>query len=222
MPKLLKSQQNSIFQLILDIGLNPADFKWESQESRKTPNDEVSILRFRDGDWYFMFDFSKRQHFTFFAPGHDRESSIEFPGSWNSQLAVFTQWLAVIKRELAAPDLWGNLVNYAPPQALQLDEETGNVPFNMVEFEHIQGRIEKIRTYLLEQFQGQAEAQERIEEQLTYVVNSAKRLGKKDWYNLAIGAIISLSMQLAFSVEQREVVYNLLKAALSGIMKFLS
>ncbi len=60
-----------------------------------------------------------------------------------------------------------------------------------------------------------------MNQKLLYLVEGAKRQGRVDWFHTCLGVLMGLSIDLAFNDDQRQTVFNLLKTAVTGAIKFL-
>ena len=88
------------------------------------------------------------------------------------------------------------------------------------------GEIEKvakaeIRQLLLEQVQDSQPNVHLIDAELKSLIESSKRMGRKDWFNLAIGTLINLAIAIALPPEITRQAFEILRDALGGIVDFL-
>jgi hypothetical protein len=109
--------------------------------------------------------------------------------SWHAIIPRIGRWLEDIKRDLETPDLWAELQREAELLGAYSDDVTENTPFTADEQKEIAGRLQEFaeharRTYSLSGAQMRV-----LDAKLDYLVNAARRLGRKDWRNVFIGAI---------------------------------
>ena len=81
--------------------------------------------------------------------------------------------------------------------------------------------IDLIKTYLIAEIKIDSDQKKETNERLDYLIEAAKRQGRKDWIHTAIGVIFTLAVSLSLSPEQAKSIWGLLKSTMSGIIKFL-
>ena len=76
---LLRSQKNTILELVKRSELDPFNFSWSEELSKYTStrggiSPYVSRLSYNDIDteFYFQFDFHKGAHYAIYSPGQDK------------------------------------------------------------------------------------------------------------------------------------------------------
>ena len=111
---LLRSQKNAIFAKIRDVGLNPADFRWETVSS-KSSSHTVEQLLHAQTESYFLFDFypdkNTYQHWSQCSPLDDLVmSTFHNHVKWVNRLELVERWLKGVKVEHDEPDLWGTIL----------------------------------------------------------------------------------------------------------------
>ncbi len=99
--KLLNSQRNEIFNVVKDIGFDPATFKWETVSSLHDFELAVPLLVHVPSDSKFLFDLLKGAHWCQYNPGEEKFSEQKYPGSWPGQLGYVRQWLDNLKKEVS-------------------------------------------------------------------------------------------------------------------------
>ncbi len=223
---LLTSQRNEILELIKETKLDPFNFKWTEVLSKFTTDDSsvpvtVSQILYQGTSFYFTFDLNTRQHYTFYSPAEDKLHDSEFPGSWEGQLQYFRKWLHYLQREVGQPDMWEELAKYQLPPGAELTPNAGNEPFTLPQVEQIVSGINKVRESLMNEFGDGEEEQNLINEKLDYLIDAAKRQGRKDWFHTCIGVLFGLATALAMSPEQTKHLWSLLKNAITGVLRFL-
>jgi hypothetical protein len=60
-----------------------------------------------------------------------------------------------------------------------------------------------------------------INEKLDYLIDAAKRQGRKDWLHTCIGVFVGLAANLALQPDQANHMWHIIKSAISGIVHFL-
>jgi len=223
---LLRSQKNGVLEAIKSSGLDPFNFKWSEEDSQCTREDEFSFasverLSYVDIKFYFQFDCSEGKRYAIFSPGRERCVEEHYPGAWVGQLSSVRSWLTYLKRELAQPDLWAELSKYQLPPDETLTADIGNEPFTVKEAEQLSEGIRKVRAYIEAEFALNEDQHNLVNEKLDYLLEAAKRQGRKDWFHTSIGVIFTLASAMAFSPEQTKNIWNILKDAISGVIYLL-
>ncbi|GAH49331.1 unnamed protein product, partial [marine sediment metagenome] len=216
---LLKRQRNQVFDLIRSVGLEPYNFQWSTVKSEESIGLKVSQLNYRDSEYFFKFDFYEySSYWIVFSPGSGRpvEKNLVAP-EWESIPPYVSQWLAELKREVEEPDLWAHISEYRLPEGATPRDDTSNKPFAAFEVEQIEKSIREIGIFLREHY-GESEG---IEGKLDYLIEASKRMGRKDWLNICIGTLVTLGVTQAIQGEHIQHVWNLIRAALKGVVYFL-
>lgn len=122
---------------------------------------------------------------------------------WSDDTKIIVQeWLNNLKQEIEAPDLWelaheeNNLLD-----SVGKTSTLENTPFSEDEQLLISSKILEIGNFLINTQGLNVHQQQTVKKQLEYLVDSSKRLGRKDWMNIGIGALFSLAMQLYLPAE---------------------
>ncbi|MBT0651903.1 hypothetical protein [Geomobilimonas luticola] len=218
--QLLKSQRNEVFLLIQGADLEPAAFQWETVNSLHESRLSVPRLVYVPSGDYFHFDLVKGKHWCQYSPGEDVLVESQYPGSWDYQLSYFSNnWLRNLKRELETPDMWTAI---AGESALLLGtvvvEDETNSLFSPSEREHISRSLNEIRAYI-ESTHLVSEARVGfVEERLQYLEEAASRMGRKDWFNLAYGALINIVVGAALAPEAAKDLLRLAGTALAWVL----
>lgn len=218
---LLKSQKNDLLRIISSNGLEPYNFIWtERYVSYVDSSKKVISLDYKDTEYYFTFDLDSGRYYCFFSPGYKIIEDYIFNTIWDSVVEVFVEWIGFLKDEISQPDLWDEIRKYN--FYTEFNEITdGNEPFNVVQAKQIQNGIEAIRSYLIEQVQSDQENVRIINEKMDYLVNSIDRMGKVDWKNIFVGAMVNLSITLALDPEQAKTIISIFKTVIDGAIKLL-
>ena len=192
--RLLKTQKNDILILIRESGLDPMEFVWEENAEVDEFDDSVTnhFNRLVHKPSGYMAAFIKR--FIFYSPGQESPIENGTKIDWIGKLSVVRLWLSNLKREVEAPDLWASLSQEQELLSLEPAEAT-NTPFTPDEQRQVKQAIEEIRIYITTTYTLESEPLARINRQLDYLIDASTRLGRIDWKNLFVGALISLALQ---------------------------
>lgn len=222
---ILTSQKNDVLDLIKNSNLDPFNFKWSEADSRFSKSRAgysagVSLLKYEKTQFYFKFDFGTEGHYAIFSPGEDQVVEERNTGDWANQREYAIRWLSYLKREVEQPDLWEELAKYQLPPGEKISPDVTNEPFTVHQIEQISAGIINIRAYLEVEFDLENQ-KDTVNEKLEYLIDAAKRQGRKDWFHTSIGVIFSLAIALSMSPEQARTIWNFLKDAVVGIIQFL-
>ena len=216
---LMTSQKNAVLQLITAAGLEPFNFEWRETTSLRTPDCQVSAIGYRGKDYHCLFDlFNGKSFWITHSPGADRSLEDHHINSeWGPVEPYIVNWLAYLKRELEEPDLWARIVSYQLPDGSIPSDDTSNEQFTALEVDQLERSINEVRGFLVENYGDNAE----INDKLDYLIESSKRMGRKDWVNICIGSLVSLALAQAFQPEHVMAAWKMIQSALSGIVLFL-
>ncbi len=186
---LSKLKKNQIIEAIQETGLDPRDFDLEDGDV------EVRIKR-KWSKSCFIIGGDPTRYVGHSVVGDGPDWTFQ-EYSWQSLIRRISRWLGDVKRDLETPDLWAELQREAELLGANFDDVTGNTPFTPDEQNEIAGRLrgwaaDARRTYSL------SEAQNRVlKAKLDYLVNAAGRLGRTDWRNAFVGAILGYVLTAA-------------------------
>ena len=189
---LLQSQRNDVFQEAQRVGVDPRIFDWSQEESRfsRAP---VSVLFHEASGFYFKFDQTEEGHYCKYSPGTQTTTEEGSPGSWTGQMGYVTRWLNNLKREIDAPDLWGTLAGGSPlSEVAALAKDSANTSFSEAELKRVEASLAEIRKAVMASQSLTVEKLDRIDANLEYLKESAERLGRKDWLNVAVSVVINI------------------------------
>lgn len=121
--------------------------------------------------------------------------------NWELKKRGATLWLEQLKKEVDAPDLWATIGQEKALSTAASSANLDNRPFTAAEQSLIATKLDEIKGYLLESQEFAAEQAENVERQFAYLGESSRRLGRKDWLNALIGALVSQAINLAVPPE---------------------
>ena len=102
------------------------------------------------------------------------------------------QWIAFVKQEHEAPDLWEELRRQ---RELILGERVENTPFSDQEQEQLAAHLNETRENVRTTFELEPGEYELIESRLEYLVEASQRVGRVDWRHLLTGSFLSLVIE---------------------------
>lgn len=218
--KLLPSQRNDVFLAVQASGLDPKDFDWEEVLSAQNKRSLVSRLRHSPTGFHFHFDLTAGgSHWCKYAPGSSTPSLVATPGSWTAQVMHVSQWLGYLKRETEAPDLWATLSGGSALTEVAASAQPGeNTPFTRGELQQVEASLAQIRAAIIASHPLTADRLERIDANLKYLRESAERLGRKDWLNVAVSVVINIIMTSAVPPETGRHILTVAGSVLSWVL----
>jgi hypothetical protein len=213
--KLLLSQKNELYKIIEDTqSLSPNQFS--IIEPKNDREGDISIL-LKNTDFVFKIFEDKRYHKSFFLnfiPGIDVYKEITGNVGWDEIIQNFYFWLENIVRELQEPDYWERFEHEL--SVANINSNINNSKFSIKEYEDLQRKIDLI-SQNIETIPLIAEQLSDIKKELNRLTELAKDLGKYDWFNLFVGSIISIAIQLSISKENVSLLWDIIKSAFNNL-----
>lgn len=196
---ILRTHANEIFAFITQFGLNPSEFEWALLPSRWSFTRNVSTLIHRPTGHYYKFDYADGGgHAAEFSPGLDRAVESADSDDWDTQRALARHWVACLKRELDAPDLWGRLAGERALITAPTDSAP-NEKFSRGEINRVTASLVEIREYARSSLSLSDEQARVVEARLEYLQAASERMGRKDWMVLALGVLTNIVISAAFT-----------------------
>ena len=189
-----KWQKNEIFEAIQAVGLNPREFDLENDGAEVRVRHKWSASCFTIGG----------------GPGHYVCANIvgDAPTfgpldafSWQAVLPRIRRWLEDVKRDLETPDLWAELQRQAELFGASSEDVIENTPFNQGEQNVIAERLQELAEHASRTYSLTAAQMRVLEAKLDYLVNAARRLGRKDWLNVCAGVILGYILAASLPPE---------------------
>lgn len=233
--EVLKSQRNDVLRCIRDAGLEPLEFEWRTEPSRRSRETNlISVLVHTSTGFFFRFDFGSapmvgRYQLSEFSPGEDLQ--VEIDGNeetWSDRLTNTRRWLYCLKREIGESDLWAKLAE--EHRFAEVAGSTGleNDTFTPDEQKKVSAALREVREFAARLVEGQDDTAARlriIDDRVQHMDESSKRLGRKDWLSMVLGSLVGICMTGAiesdearelvrFAGEKLSVVYDSLRALL--------
>jgi hypothetical protein len=185
---LPQTKKNEILGMILEVGLDRADFEWRQVASSVAHGHAFSVeaLVHRPTGYFFEFGVdNKGSLWAFFQPGRDGSRKSEHAGSWGYVSSYARQWIERVGEEHNAPDLWAAV---ADQRELITETDVENTPFTSAEQGRIAEQLTEVMEYLRATSDLEAERLDRIEKELVYLKDASQRLPRLDWRNVLLGS----------------------------------
>ena len=206
---LLTTQKNDVLQAIRVAGLNPKDFHWEQHNSSGTKNAIVSVLTHTPTGYYYRFDMREGGTFAEFSPGRDSRIEHQYPGNWVLQFSYARGWIANLKREIEAPDLWASATEEAGFVELSAQATRIDSVFNSQVQADLSARLAELERFIVEA-RDLTDAQHRfVKDQLSYLVAEAHHQKAREWINIGIGVLVQIILTIALPPEQAKSLFQL-------------
>jgi hypothetical protein len=206
---LLKSQRNEAFGWVVRSGFDPGAFE---VGDATWGDDLVKCTRFAYRDSPYFFDISTVR--GAFSARHSPGASeiLTYQMSLGRDFASverpFLAWLAYLRREVEAVDLW-DLYLQGPGLFFAGASVDSNEPISEAEVAQITVGVERVRVYLVEQgVEGQVLADANAK--LDYLVEASHRSGRFDWANIAFSTLFNIALAAAFDPERARVLFEIL------------
>lgn len=226
--KLKDSQKNKLFKAIERSNLDPSQFKYED-ETANVPTDSLTMggqnmelvdtikISYVGSDFSFEFYIQYEKYYIIACPGKEflEETIDNLP--FNGLFTLFAKWLERVEYEASEPDLWEQFSHYNPEFP---DRNINNYQFTIPEANEIEVAVDKFEKYIKSEFDFDKDDLSKIKENLNYLKDSSQRLGRKDWYHVAISTIMMIAGKLNLDPSKFIELYDYFTSMISGI-KFL-
>lgn len=225
MRALLKSQANEVLNLMKENNIEPKDFQWTIEPSRLL-DCEANKIYDKNTSYYFIFDFSGKMaesgirypyYVEYYPNKFGRKTDIHIL-NWESTLTAFKDWIKIIKKEIEAEDPW-YIFSADKEQFAGPFDDLDNEPFNENDQKVILSRIKEIENYLSNFDEISEDNMIIINKQLDYLIDSSKRMGRKDWYLVAYGTIFTLLAGLALPPAISHKIFNFIVTSIGNILR---
>lgn len=148
-----------------------------------------------------------------YSPGHrDRVTTTDVSeprfctdvseSKWGKRVKAIRSWLAALKKEGETLDLWASISSEKALFTATSSAKLDNLPLTDTEQVLIAAKLDEIRAYILEGQQFDATQAEFVKQEFSYLKESAKRFGRKDWLRVLLGSLVGQAINLALSPEK--------------------
>ncbi len=210
--RLLPTQKNDIFDIIIDEGFNPKDFKF-SEESL-SQDEIVTYLKFKNTKYYFMF--RRVDNFYYEAQYSPAERSLEFQekvrGGWKQFSIRIKRWLRHLKRETNTVDKWETFKKGLQLIPFSFDTNNKTENFSKDELKLIALKIDSVKHEIIK-LQLPSDTIKQLNAKLDSLDKKADKLSKTDWKALFIGTIFTIIFNLAIPPETAKTIWEIIRQA---------
>jgi hypothetical protein len=204
MESLEKWKRNQIFEAIKAAGLDPREFDLEVHDGKVRIKSKLSTSCFVIG--------GEAGHYV----GHRTVGDGPYfrfeVYSWDPVIDRFGLWIREVKDDLATLDLWAELRREIELFGANSEDFADNAPFSPGEQKEIAARLQELAGDV-RRAASLSEAQTRLlEAKLDYLAKAAGRLGRIDWRNVFVAAIVSFILAAALPPESaRALIFGFLR-----------
>jgi len=153
-----------------------------------------------------------------FSPGKERHCEGAVAESFEGVLFPLADWLNCLEREITAPDPWVTISEYSTLAKISPATDTPNTPFTYPELEAIWKGLTAIQSTLLIHAGESRTQQALVNSQMEFLIESSKRMGRKDWLLIAIGSFVRIASAMCLSPEIDRHIFEQLRDAVNGII----
>jgi hypothetical protein len=192
--RLLGSQKREVLLVLQGAGIDPAEFRWETQTDNYhvqgwPVTSEISVLIHSGSGYYFKFGAVR----DVWSPGGgQRIDTREHGRLFHFQLESFNEWLRHLTRELNTPDPWSVVYQHKALAEAAASAQLENDLFTPEEQRYIGPQLEQLKQLVLASQEFQVEQKDFIEQRFRYLEQSSVRMGRKDWLNNTIGVFFTV------------------------------
>jgi len=235
---MLKKHRNALLEIIREMNISPELFKASKDEIDDYPAFRLEFLQNsliyfttwrtihnEKYDFYFKYSIYSRAAPKPVITERVRSSFTSWV-DFEDLKAVFRNWLgsdsiemyledkAEEEEERMLPDLWAET---SKQSAISDSKVLQNTPFSLKEQERIADALNEFEKKVLQQKILTQEQAELLHEQVEYLVESSKRLGRKDWLMATAGALMGFTLQVGLTSEVATQIIRMAGSALQWI-----
>jgi hypothetical protein len=208
MKNLPKWKRNDIFRAIEASGLSPEAFTWDDG------TDDL-CLRHRSSAAYFVFAGTPGEYVARYVSGDDSVTELT-AYSWSKHLERFGRWAVAVKNDMETPDLWAELLQQTQLLGSASDDGLENTPFTPDERAEVARQLNEFRQRAKAEYSLSATQSEDLDSKVDYLVDAADRLGRKDWLNACMGALVGYFLATALSPDASRKIFLMLLDNVAG------
>jgi len=219
---LTKAQKGQLHTIVQHYSFEPNEFTLETVPSTEIHGRTVTRMRHKATGCYFLFDVQGTEIFAcHVSPGIDLKTERHTCETWTAVLSWWTNWLTAVAVESATPDPWEEIAELSQSVPITPAPDASNEKFSIQELVGIWKALTVIQETLLTNASDAADHRTYVEGQISFLVDSSKTMGRKDWLILAVGALVGFVQALALPPDAAQTIYFTLRDALKGIVKLL-
>jgi hypothetical protein len=179
-----KSQKNAIWEAIQKCNLDPQQFIFEEDEHLR-----IVSVRHRWSPSRCVVHIEARSYIVTWIVEDDQTRPVRML-TWWGVLRRVRRWLSEVKNDLETPDLWADLQRQAGLLQAASEDVTENTPFTPAEQEEIATRLSAWAEHAQRAHSLSSAQMQVLAQKLEYLIEAARRMGRKDWINVCAGTIL--------------------------------
>jgi len=183
--KLSRTQRNEIFELIRRHNLDPEDFEWSSAQKSK------EVLRHRPTKSWFEWSEPGNGSGFWLSWWPHQGAGHSLSRDWEHAREVTWRWLAAVRADYEAPDLWSELAKGKSISSAAKPEYAAQ--FTPAELKLLETGLADIERYVTTTQPLEPEQKEQVKRRFAYLRDAANAgVRKVDWLNIFVGQIVSM------------------------------
>lgn len=199
----MRVQQNALFDVITESGLNTGDFSLADEEGatyvRHRPSESAFSISTTDGVSFYG-------SYKIGGAGWYRHE----PAEWQLLLIDhFEPWIRLVKLETETPDKWEMLRTASEFLDRLGQADLVNTPFTAAEQSQITATLNEITNYLTESRALSAAQTESIKQKIEHAERASEHFGRKDWLGLLLGTLLSVVLSAVLPPEAIQQIFLL-------------
>ncbi len=203
---LSRSQKNAVFKAIAEAGPDPGDYYWDE-------NNRISALHHNGSEFSCRFEAGANWYqVTYFPMSTKLTGHAERLSNFDAALQVVARWVETVQKETSEPDLWESMEQ---GEGLLGEGSSSDSPFVAEELAKLTDAVEEVKTFILEELKVSGEHAELVAARLKYLLEEARKQGKRDWAFIALGVLFNLATTVVAADQASE----LMKVATSILGK---
>ena len=204
-----KRQRNELFEIVADRGFDPLEFDLDHTETHLT-------LFHRPSGGRFHIELS-RMGLTASPKVGDENPSATIVKGYHVVAGMVREWLEAVRYDQETPELWAQLDRAARTYGTGSLDPAENTPFTSSEQEEIAARLSELKASAEATYSLSGEQQRALEQRLDYLAQAATRVGRVDWRNLVVGALIGAMADALISPATIRSIFGALIGSLSHL-----
>lgn len=216
-PDLLTTQKDEMFEAVRAAGLDPAEFEWASRISWYSETSAPS-LGHRPTGHYFMVDWGSTGAGIEYSPADAQPVFQDSSFDWEHIRIHVVIWATALAREASAPNFWARLAQQQELFAAGARDEA-NTPFAAEELERVDAALAELRELVADTRNLEAVDVAHLDRRIGYLRAAARRVGRVDWLNLVLAAIVQLVLQAVLTSDGAQEVTSLIQSLLGDLFQ---
>jgi len=221
------SQSNEVLKILQTCKLDPAQFDWltpEQTTERWRQRDTTFVrqaLRHRTSGFFCSFGWPNNELVLRFSPGINAPNERGLPGDWEMGRQYIYEWAQRVKVELEQPDMWEaakaahNL--FEPTEAIK----DGDQPLSKPEIALLRTALNELQATTKSQFAVTTEQLDQLRLVCNEIVESSKRVSRKDLKLIILGLFMSWLLPLSFTRDEAFAWLGLAASSVAGFFRHL-